>query len=296
MDARSGRLSAASPYHLAFISLTNTTTFLPALNVLWTIARFFFFPQFQTRFFPKFRPVIKVDHELDASIPFEAEHVDLYLSFIPLWMKSCDQLYRLRGRRALPAMRDYLLMIARLYREASTVYLTCQTTTERPHYYQGRFALIHASDPHFHCVPSLHVMIVAYNYWWMRRLYGEWNLNRAEDAQDLAWLYEQALSISESVLLVKQHSINCIPAALFMLKALDSSIPTDEILHFINQLFTILGSSLINKAKIRQFIYEKFLYLLDLHNSGLGYCEVVLQFIEEIRLNSMGIGSIAAVV
>lgn len=283
MKAKECGVQGASPVHLAFVTLTHRITFKTAIGVVWTILRYFFFPQFQTKLFPKTRPVVSVDHPLDASIPFQPEHVGLYLNFIPLWMKSCDQLWRLRGKEALPAMKEYLSFITGLYREAAAVYLTCQTTTARPSYHKGQFALIHITDPHLHCVPSLHVMIVAFNHFWMARQYAAWSLDDEQSRADLAWIHEQAVSISESVLLVKQHSVNCIPAALLMLSSCGLDIPRDDLFAFSDELFTILGTDLVERTAIRAHIRGVFARLLSQMDCGLGHREVILSFIEEIK-------------
>ncbi len=278
----------ASISHLTWVTLTHRTTAFSGLRVLWIVTRFFFFPQFQTLFLARFRPakarpVVSVDHPLDKDIPFRPEHVQLYLSFIPLWLKSCAELYRLRGRKALPAMRDYFTFIGDLYREAAEIYLTCQSTTARPNYKKGPFRLIHISDPHLHCVPSLHVMLVAANYYWMAKIYKEWGLTCRRSRENLDWFWEQALSISESVLFIKQHSVNCIPAALFMLSSGEVALNKNEGLAFIEKLFTLLDPDLASAEEIRNYIDSRYLKLLALGKKGLSQKDVVLAFLSEIK-------------
>ena len=287
MRERNPGVQGASPFHLALVTLTHRVTFKTAVGVVWTILRYFFVPQFQTRLFPKTRPVVSVDHPLDRGIPFQPEHIGLYLTFIPLWMKSCDQLWRLRGKEALPVMKEYLDLISKLYRDAASIYLSCQTTTARPRYRKWKFALIHITDPHLHCVPSLHVMIVAFNHFWLSKRYAAWGLNDEQALKDLSWIHEQAVSISESVLLVKQHSVNCIPAALFMLSACDLGISREELEAFADELFTILGTDLLERDAIRAHIKEVFFKLLDAQGPDRSAREVILDFIEEIKSGSV---------
>ena len=286
MKVKDCGVRGASPVHLAFVTLTHRITFKTAIGVVWTILRYFFFPQFQTKLFPKTRPVVSVDHPLDASIPFQPEHVGLYLTFIPLWMKSCDHLWRLRGKEALPVMKEYLACISSLYREAASVYLTCQTTTARPAYRKGKFALIHLTDPHLHCVPSLHVLIVVFNHFWMARQYTAWGLHDEQARTDLTWIHEQAVSISESVLLVKQHSVNCIPAALLMLASCGLGISRDDLFAFADELFTILGTDLLERTAIRAHIHGVFTRLLAKMDSGASCRKIILGFIDEIKAAS----------
>jgi hypothetical protein len=237
---------------------------IAALRLVGEAVRSFFFPQFENALLKR-RPVYFVDHPLDASVPFDPSRVVKYLEFVKLWMASFFRLGRAYGRRADDLLEGYVHAIRGLYADAGSVYKIAHTSTIRPsENYNFRFALIHATDPHLNCVPSLHVLIVVAN-WNLASLLvaamrdrGE-RLRGPDEAYLDAWLESlrrEALAITESVLLVKQHSVNCIGASLFYLKRRFSRFGDAEAEAFVRDLFASGPSSLPNAEELRGVMRE----------------------------------------
>ncbi|MCK9171562.1 MAG: hypothetical protein M0P01_14220 [Treponema sp.] len=211
-------------------------------------------------------PIIYIDSEIDDKIPFTPEKVDTYLKFVNYFVRPISMLVTRFGlRRAAPICAEYINLIASLYQDAGTIYKYCLTTTHRPVYKKDRrFRFIYKNDPHYLCVPSLHICIVTGCYAFFRNLFKKEHFTPQE--QDL-WnkeLYEDAVAIGESVLFVKQHSVNCIPAALYMMTTLHGDLfTTYDSVEFINSLFagdtTITPENRIQINSHINFMYERLL-------------------------------------
>jgi hypothetical protein len=234
----------------------------PALRVGVEALRSFFYPQFENALLRR-RPVVNVDHPLDATIPFDHRYMKKYLTFIQLWMASFYKLWQFYGRRALPEMVAFLAAIRRLYAEAGSVYGVVHTTTTRPaKNYNLRFALIHAVDPHLDCIPSLHVLLVVSNWLLVSGIAGRLGpdgtrgFTEAELERWLSDLRGEAIAITESVLFVKQHSVNCIGASLYYLKRRFPDFDAEEAEAFTRDLFASDGIGLANAGEIRGVIRE----------------------------------------
>lgn len=181
----------------------------------------FFFFQHRAALFPGRVPVSSVDHPLDERIPFRPDWVKVYLDFVPFWIRAVGFLLKRYGARAEQEAADFVDSMGRLYSFAGEVYRTNLSTTRRPRYLKRpRFILIHLTDPHLMCIPSLHVMVVVRCYTKFRdiaRALGE----EEALAPFVEELYRGALAITESILFVKQHSVNCISAAMYAMTRLD---------------------------------------------------------------------------
>ncbi|MBN1647495.1 MAG: hypothetical protein JW874_05630 [Spirochaetales bacterium] len=270
------------------IAITRRVTAGATFRLIWTVLRYFFYPQFQTRFRPKTRPVVAVDHPLDETIPFKPEHVNLYLTFVHIWIKSCRFIYSMFGKKALPHIRDFEKDLVHLYRDAAAVYLTCQSTTARPNYKKNiRFRIIHLLDPHLHCVPSLHIMIVVFNYYRMRRIINVLNTEGCDCSREIRWMHDKAVSISESVLFVKQHSVNCIPAAFFALTHLLDDFGPEDVHEFTDKFFTIIGQDLGSKQEIRSYFREKYDDFMAQKQNGDSPHKIILKFLEKYSQESV---------
>jgi hypothetical protein len=216
-----------------------------ALRLVAEALRSFFGPQFENALLKR-RPVVNVDHPLDETVPFEPGRVNKYLEFIKLWMSSFYRLAKLYGPKAYPLLAGYVDAIRELYAEAGAVYKTVHTTTTRPaENYNLRFAVIHATDPHLNCVPSLHVLIVVANWKLAASVVSRMRahgleLSPAAERRLDAWLVDlrrEALAITESVLFVKQHSVNCIGASFYYLRRRGPGLSEAEIWDFVRDLF-----------------------------------------------------------
>lgn len=235
-----GTVGYARPIALA---LSRPRFLFAALRLGAEAVRSFFYPQFENALFRR-RPVVNVDHPLDTAIPFEPSFIKKYLEFVQLWMASFYRLWLFYGEGGEEEILGFLASIRRLYAEAGTVYLSIHTTTTRPSQnYNLRFAVIHALDPHLDCVPSLHVLLVVANWLLASEIVGRLGAGNARDCKRevvelwLSSLRGEALAITESVLFVKQHSVNCIGASLYYLKTRFPRFGGEEAEAFVRDLF-----------------------------------------------------------
>ncbi|GAB1483858.1 hypothetical protein MASR2M78_26740 [Treponema sp.] len=229
-----------------------------------TMLREFFLLQFQVVLFKKKIPISSVDHPLDIHIPFNPKWVRVYLGFVAFWIRAASFLYGQFGRRATDQVAFFIQSIGELYRFAASVYRLNLSTTKRPRFLKHpRFLLIHFFDPHLLCVPSLHVMIVIRTYTHLRSIIQE--RGKSEELKTaIEEVYRRAIEITEAVLYVKQHSVNCIPAALYAMTSFDPLLfPKEEAERFVSQLFLHESSpSPEHAAIIRNYIltaYENYL-------------------------------------
>ena len=234
------------------------------LRCIASIFRNFFFLQSRAAFLPGLIPVSRVDHPLDDKIPFLPAKVNIYLDFVSFWIRTVGFLLRHCGRRALEPVRNFLETMGGLYALAAEVYRKNLSTTKRPFYIKRpRFLLIHALDPHLMCIPSLHVMVVIRTY----TLFAEITKLMGEEerfAQNVEELRHGALAITEAVLYIKQHSVNCIPAAMYAMTRFDSELfPPEEAERFASDIF--IDAEKPDKAEILQIreriasLYRHFL-------------------------------------
>lgn len=208
-------------------------------------------------------PVIFVDAPLDKKIPFDPSKVQTYMNFIPYFLKPTVMLIKRMGyKNAAPYLNEYLDFIATMYKNAASIYRFCMTTTHRPDYKKGKeFKTIHIADPHLLCVPSLHVTIAAGTYAWFKQFFKK-NIFEKEEADFyLNELFYEGQKITESVLYVKQHSVNCIPIALYMLSSSmnEEFFSVNDADYFMTSLFSDCSDIDENsKTEIKE--YFKFMY------------------------------------
>jgi len=255
-----------------------------------SIFRNFFFLQYRASFFPGRIPVSRVDHPLDNKVPFIPGRVNTYLDFVAFWVRTLGFLVRTFGRGIFEPVRNFLESMGNLYAYAAEVYKTNLSTTDRPFYIkQPRFLLIHMVDPHLMCIPSLHVMVVIRTYTLFREIIkglGEEERFTAQAEE----LWQGALDITEAVLYVKQHSVNCISAALYAMTCFEPRLfPPAEAEHFVSCIFARpLAKKPVNDedgSKIREHIlslYKRFLAQREeTANSGGDWREPLLAFLKE---------------
>jgi hypothetical protein len=184
-------------------------------------------------------PVSQVDHELDQKIPFNPDWIGVYLDFVAFWIRALGFLLKKYGKRALPWVRDFLDSMGGLYAFAGGVYGKNLSTTRRPFYIRRpRFLLIHLFDPHLMCIPSLHVMVVIRTYTKFAAILG--SLGPSEgDSDRIAGVKQGAQDITEAILYVKQHSVNCVAAAMYAMSRFDEALfPREEAGDFLAGLFS----------------------------------------------------------
>ncbi len=195
------------------------------------------------QFFEKWKiykiPIVNVQVPMDEKIPFTPSKVVIYMHFVNFWLSPITMLLRRYGiSRALPFVKEFLVLITKVYAEAAKVYRFRLSTTNRPVYKENaRFKTIHNLDPHFLCVPSLHVAIVVLCFSFFKQLFERENFTEEEKSKWNKELYEGAIAITESVLFVKQHSVNCIPSAVYMMTQITELLPKEDGAEFLGRLF-----------------------------------------------------------
>jgi hypothetical protein len=179
-----------------------------------------------------------VDHPLDEKIPFTPKRIGTYLTFVSFWIEILGFLLGRYGRRGRDLGIEFIKSVEGLYLFAAEVYTKNLSTTNRPLYKRNQFRLVHLTDPHLMCIPSLHVMIVIHTYTMLKEYLfrmGEGELF----SKELEEVRRGALAITEAVLYVKQHSVNCISAAMYaMSRYSPSRFPPKEAERFAGDIFS----------------------------------------------------------
>lgn len=250
--------SVISVFFRAFLS---PRTFKPAILYIWTVIIDFFLLQFAVKFGFKKISIINVDHPLDKKVPFTPDKVSVYLDFVAFWIRPLDYIGFRFGRKVQAQYTaSFLHLVRKCYRDAAQVYRFRMTTTSRPAYYKGSFRIIHMFDPHYLCVPSLHVIIVVLAYTFYRKAFAELGMPTEEANALNKEMFEGAVKITETVLYIKQHSVNCIPAALYaMTRITPQEVTPEEVVNFVNYLFT--DNELVNAEDsflIREYILDMY--------------------------------------
>ncbi|MDR0411400.1 MAG: hypothetical protein LBH75_05455 [Treponema sp.] len=243
----------------------------------------FFFRQYKAKLLQN-TPVVNVDHIMDEKIPFLPQKVNIYLGFIAFWIRTAGFLLKTGIKKEAA---DLVASIGKLYAFAAEVYMKYMSTTKRPRYLKTlRFILIHALDPHLMCIPSLHVMVVMLTY-------KRFAISTPGFESQKSELRDGALSITESVLYVKQHSVNCVAAAFYALSRFDEALfPPWEIEALTACLFTDGTIPEPDAVLIREYIltlYRKFINESRIPPSEDQLWEKpLLNFLASFRINRRG--------
>lgn len=246
MDDKKRDESHAAPaggaFYLVLVVLTSWRLLPGTLRLVDTIVRRFFIDQFLYRRALRSgsaeAPAIRnIEHSLDARIPVRYEKIEIYLGFVQMWISALSYIRRREGRRFNGAILEFIIGLERCYIDAASVYGQCLSTTRRPAMAPNpRLAFVYAVDPHLFCVPSLHVLVVCYTYRKLEDILAASGLSVAYSAE-LKALRDRAIAITESILYVRQHSVNCIPTALTMLSVILPSYGEVEARAFLSELF-----------------------------------------------------------
>ncbi|MDR0624119.1 MAG: hypothetical protein LBG10_06780 [Treponema sp.] len=258
-------ISGESTITAFFTAFGNPFLRKTVLKTTSSIFYHFFFCQYRAALLPGRIPVTAVDHPLDAKIPFTPSRVAVYLDFVAFWVRIVSFLFRSYRRRAYHSAGEFIESIGRLYAFAGEVYRKHLSTTRRPFYIsRPRFLLIHMADPHLMCIPSLHVMVVIRAYTKFRAIIRGLG-DEARFSRQIKEISGGALAITEAILFVKQHSVNCVAAAMYAMTCFEEALfPPEEAERFASRLFTrslppadgeLLRTHIINLY--RQFLSQR---------------------------------------
>lgn len=220
---------------------THLSTLKPLCRYLWTVITDFFLLQFSVKFNWRQIDVALVESPIDAEVPFRPDKSDIYLNFIHFWIEPLTFILKRFGiKRALPHCAEFMKAIGQAYSEAARIYRFRMSTTHRPPPGNNKnLKTIHRLDPHFLCVPSLHIAIIVLTCTFFPAVFKAEGMADDEYQSRTGELYRNGREIAESVLYLKQHSVNCIPAALYMMLHLQSGLfSIEQAVSFINSLFT----------------------------------------------------------
>lgn len=255
-----------------------------------TIIREFFLLQYLEKIHILHIPVVHVDHPLDKKIPFTPSKVGVYLDFINLWVRPLAMLVKKFGSwRASVIVKKWMRLFRNLYICAGKIYHFRLTTTDRPDYKEScEFRQIHALDPHYLCIPSLHIATVALAFGFYRKIFDEENFSAEEKQNWMRELYAGAVEIAETVLYVKQHSVNCIPAALYLLVMnFGEYFSADDARKFINDMFQKPeGFSFEEAFQVKDYIKMGFENYLSAGKKASAWYEPVRKFLVDYKIKN----------
>ena len=222
-----------------FFTFSHLAVFKKAAVFIGVVLKDFFFLQYGRKLHLSRIPIINVDNALDDAVPYKPEKIDTYLDFVNFWIRPLVFLAKKLGKKAVPYYCEFIELITRCYEQAGEFYRFRMSTTKRPKGKKNlQMMFVHLVDPHYLCVPSLHVSIMALVITYYKKAFAEIGLSQEEQQAYNDELYAGALEIAETVLYVKQHSVNCISAALYMMCfILKDQFTIQNAVDFINNMF-----------------------------------------------------------
>ena len=257
-------LTDFNPLYVYFTLPLRPASIGPVLGFVHTVIWKFFMAQYFRKWGLRRTPIKHVDHILDTKVPFHPEYVDVYFDFINFWIRPLVMLEKRFGTWSGSKLcAEFLNYITLAYRQAYQMYRRSMTTTVRPKCRDSALiTTIQTADPHYLCVPSLHIAVVCLGFSFYRMLFKREHFSTEDSDRWGAELYARAVEIAETVLYVKQHSVNCIPAALYMMTRITPELFTiEDGVDFINSLFRNADDiAKEDKAAIRehiQFMFER---------------------------------------
>lgn len=223
-----------------FRVIFNPISFISLISYLWQVVITYGFRQFARKFGITKTPIIHVDHLLDCKIPFNKDKIKIYMDFVPFWIRPLTMLYKRIGYwQTTRVAANFMSLLKKIYKSADGFYKISLSTTVQPdtHGIKG-FGAIHLLDPHYLCVPSLHIAIITMCRAFYNKLFSSKEFSQEEKDKWNEEIYTETVQIAESVLYVKQHSVNCIAAALYMMtKQMSEYVSIIDCVNFIADLF-----------------------------------------------------------
>lgn len=264
-DFSSRPLCSFSVLQCYFTLPVRLQSFFYAWRFIYTAATKFFIFQFLRKIHILNIKIKHVDHEYDNLIPFKTEVLDTYLDFVNFWLRPISMLQQKFGiRKGTKTANKFLKYITLTYKEAYNLYKKCMSTTYQPETNDKQLKTMRFFDPHYLCVPSLHIAIIVLTCSFYERFLNQDIFSEQEKLQWTKELREHGMEIADSVLYLKQHSVNCIPAALYMMTRITPELltPTCAITfidQFLKQSDCISSEDKVKITSYIEFMYERFL-------------------------------------
>jgi hypothetical protein len=135
------------------------------------------------------------------------------------------------------------------------------------------------------CIPSLHVMVMIFSYTHFREIVRSFG-DEEVLAPKIDEVNSRAARITEAILYVKQHSINCVAASLYAMSRFDPAFfPPAEAEVFLSRLFVEPeGFSAEDGARIRDHILTLYRCFMDRIRPGESWETPLLEFLRERRI------------
>jgi hypothetical protein len=153
------------------------------------------------------------------------------------------------------------------------------------------------------CIPSLHVMVAILTYTSFRRIMGELGQGDSPLVEEFR---RGALDITAAILYVKQHSVNCVAAAMYAMTCFDgAAFPPEEAEVFASRLFSgkesaghggnaglpsaagLPGIGEEAAAAVRGHIVKLYRRFLESRAPGSAWEKPLLEFLEPLRAGGL---------
>lgn len=176
----------------------------------WTILRGFWKSYYLVSL-RRTRKLHDVTLPIDHKIPFYPKALRAYVTFYVPLIAFAGILYRQEGKNGVAHIKQLLLELAQLYRDAGVVFTHAQTSFKRTGggFYVG---LLRRLDKEKNSAPSVHVVVAALTYCRCAELVRNFQFAHA-DLLDRE-LKRVATRIIDSTLLIKQHCVQDVALGL----------------------------------------------------------------------------------
>jgi hypothetical protein len=134
------------------------------------------------------------------------------------------------------------------------------------------------------CIPSLHVMVMIFSYTHFREILRSFGDESSLEAE-INEVTSRAARITEAILYVKQHSVNCVSASMYAMSRFDPAFfPPAEAEAFVSRLFVEPdGVPAEDVVRIRDHIITLYRRFMDAVRPEDPWDAPLLEFLRERR-------------
>jgi hypothetical protein len=123
------------------------------------------------------------------------------------------------------------------------------------------------------------VGVVGFTYSRISRLIQELADDPAQYQPEIDYLWRQTILITDSILFIKQHSVNCVSAGLFTLTSNNYGFSEQQAHKVIDAMFTGEGNTLDAAEELRVYIRSLYEYFLK-ENRTKSSARVLVDFLK----------------